>query len=153
MHRTQNPTSSAADTANRSVVTPADILRGAARYLEEHGWHRGAYYGGTPGQPFPPADAVGAIGMAAYGTRQDDLYTPDAPADDIRGFRRAVDCFCDYLGRTEPMCRLSGDEDIDLDLELSPFVWNDDPARHRLHVVLALNAAAKDWDRTHGGPA
>ena len=60
MHRTQNPTSSAADTDNRSVVTPADILRGAARYLEEHGWHRGAYYDTTTDKPFPPADVVGA---------------------------------------------------------------------------------------------
>ncbi len=151
MHRTQNPTGPAATADDRSVVTPATILRGAANYLVQHGWHRTAYYGGLDTDPFPPADVIGAIGMAAYGKRQDDLYTPDAPAEQIRDFRRAVDCFCDYLGRTEPMCRLSGDEDIDLDLEISPFIWNDDPQRQGLHVVLALNAAAKDFDRAHGG--
>ncbi|MFI7541093.1 hypothetical protein [Actinoplanes sp. NPDC049599] len=150
MHRTQNLTAPAADTDGLAAVTPADILRGAARYLEEHGWHRGAYYGGTDTNPFPPADVIGAIAMAAYGDRQ-GLYHPLACAEATRDFRRAANVFCDYLARTEPMCRLSGDQDIDLDLELSPFVWNDDPHRHGLHVVLALNAAAKDYDRIHGG--
>jgi hypothetical protein len=151
MHRTQNPTAPAADTADPSVVTPADILRGAARYLDQHGWYRTAYYGGAEDNPFPPADVVGAIAMAAYGKRHDDIYTPHAPDADIRAFRRAVDTFCDYLSRYEPMCRLTGDEDVDLDLELSPFIWNDDPQRTALHATLALLHAAKDWDRSHGG--
>jgi hypothetical protein len=151
MHRTQNSTNSAADADDRSVVTPADILRGAANYLVQHGWHRAAYYGGDEADPFPPADVIGAIAMAAYGTRHADIYHPDAPAEEVRDFRRAVDAFCDYLACTEPMCRLTGDEDTDLDLDLSPFIWNDDPQRHGLHVVLALRAAANDYDRTHGG--
>ncbi|MFG1609285.1 hypothetical protein [Actinoplanes sp. NPDC049265] len=150
MHRTQNLTGTAAETDGFTLVTPADILRGASEYLVQHGWNRGVYYGGAEDNPFPPADAIGAISMAAYGNRE-HLYSSTAPADETRLFRRAVDYFCDYLGRHEPVHRATGDEDIDLDLELSPFLWNDDPQRHGLHVVLALKAAAKDWDRTHGG--
>ncbi|MEV6493360.1 hypothetical protein AB0M20_32780 [Actinoplanes sp. NPDC051633] len=150
MHRTQNPTGTAADTDGLASVTPADILRGASTYILQHGWNRGTYYGGRVTDPFPPACVVGAIGMAAYGNRN-HLYTTDAPADQTRLFRRALDYFCDYLGRDEPMCRLTGDETTDLDLEPSPFVWNDDPDYSAAHVVIALANAAKDWDRTHGG--
>jgi hypothetical protein len=49
-------------------VTPAAVLRGAAAYLQRHGWIRGAYYDATD-HPFPAACAVGAIGMAAHGRR------------------------------------------------------------------------------------
>ncbi|MEV6488556.1 hypothetical protein AB0M20_07970 [Actinoplanes sp. NPDC051633] len=150
MHRTQNLPSPAADTDGFGSVTPADILRGASTYLIRHGWNRGNYYGGRDTTPFPPADVIGAIGMAAYGNRH-HLYSPDAPPEGTRLFRRAFDYFCDFIGRTDPMCRLSGDQDIDLDLELSPYVWNDDPARHGLQVVMALTQAATDFDRTHGG--
>src|SRR4051812_6352319 len=75
MHRTHNPTAPAADTDDPSVVTPADILRGAARYLQLHGWIQHAYYGGDDTAAFPPACADGAIGMAAYG------YCPLVPGD------------------------------------------------------------------------
>ena len=44
MHRTHHPTSPAADLDNPGVVTPANILRGAASYLETHGWHQGTYF-------------------------------------------------------------------------------------------------------------
>ena len=48
-------------------ISPADILRGAARYLELHGWTQGDYYAPTPASPlpFPPACAVGALYTAA----------------------------------------------------------------------------------------
>ena len=65
MHRTQNPNASAADTIDDAtlVVTPADILRGAARYLETHGWIQGNYYN-ADGGAFPAACALGARGRA-----------------------------------------------------------------------------------------
>ena len=153
MHRTQNPTAPTADTDNGPVVTPAIILRGAATYLDTHGWVRDRYYGGTDTNPFPPADAVGAIAMAAYGQRSNDIYViPNATHDATRDFRRAVDAFCDYLSRYEPTCALSSDPAIDLDLELSPFIWNDALADSATHVTRALRAAANDYDRTHRAP-
>ena len=152
MHRTQNTTSSAADTDNPSVVTPAIILRGAATYLDRHGWTQGRYYGGTDDNPFPPADTVGAIAMAAYGRRTDDIYTPNTSDTATRDFTRAVDAFCDYLTRYEPTCALSSDPGTDLDLELSPFIWNDALADSATHVTRALRAAANDYDRTHRAP-
>src|SRR5690242_5380342 len=119
MHRTHHPTSPAADPDNPGVVTPADILRGAARYLDTHGWHQGTYFAsddlGTrvTDEPFPAACVVGAIAMAAYGTKSDDLYAPgNVPATSVRDFHRAVDALTDYLDRFEPICRLTDDEEI-----------------------------------------
>ena len=64
MHRTQNPTCSAADTADPSVVTPADILRGAADYLEAHGWTQKVYYVLRKGYA-PPGAGTGPGGDAS----------------------------------------------------------------------------------------
>jgi hypothetical protein len=156
MHRTQNPTAPAADTADPSVVTPADILRGAARYLEAHGWTQNVYYGGNADEAFPPACADGAIGMAAYGRvtacpgreKQDPGY---------RDYNRACDYFGGYLRQIgyqppcDPWC--PGDPDClcDNDETEVVFVWNDDPQCIKQDVVRALNAAADDYERTHGG--
>ena len=150
MHRTQNPTARAADTDNPAVVTPALILRGAATYLDRHGWTQGRHYSGT--DPFPPADAVGAIAMAAHGQRSNDIFVTDASDDATRDFRRAVDAFCDYLSRYEPTCTLSADPGTDLDIELCPYIWNDALALTAQHVTRALRAAANDYDRTHRAP-
>ena len=48
-------------------VTPALVLRNAARYLERYGWIQGAYYDATAMSFTPPACLVGAIGMVCYG--------------------------------------------------------------------------------------
>jgi hypothetical protein len=156
MHRTQHPTASAADTDTATVVTPADTLRGAAHYLIRHGLHQGTYYPRPDNpadpkyQPFPPACVVGALAMAAYGRRRDSVYTAADDSDGLRALTRAGDALTDYLARTEP----TGSplwEDTDLDFEASPFTWNDDPNRTANQVIAALNAAADEWDRTHGG--
>jgi hypothetical protein len=144
MHRTQNPTGSTVE------VSPAVILRGAARYLARHDWMQGNYYPLNTASPFPPACAVGAMAMAAYGCRHESLYyTGDEQGR--RDLGRAVDAFADYLSRLEPTIALTGDEAIDIDLEMSPFAWNDDPQRTKEDVILALHAAAAEYERMHGG--
>ncbi|GLW31884.1 DUF6197 family protein [Actinoplanes regularis] len=53
--------------ADESADTYPAVLRGAALYLERHGWIQGSYYDGTSGVFTPPACSVGAIGMVCYG--------------------------------------------------------------------------------------
>ena len=163
MHRTHNPLVSAADTDNPAVVSPADILRGAARYLEVHGWTRGTYYAADPGYasgrpsgPFPPACADGAIGMAAYGriTACPGRETSD-PA--FRDYNRARELFDDYVESTgwesaylDTWCDGGTDYTCDPADEIT-FAWNDADGRTAADVIAALRAAADDYDRTHGG--
>jgi hypothetical protein len=150
MHRTHNPTAPAADTDNALVVTPADILRGAARYLETHGWTQAVYYGGTADDAFPPACADGAIGMAAYG------YCPLVPGDNhtdpgFRDYKRALDHLMDYLDQVEeppPGAPLLWDTDV-IDQGTNPFAWNDRDDQSAEQVIATLRAAADDYHRTH----
>ena len=121
MHPTHTPTSSADHIDDPAVVvTPADTMRGAARYLSRHGLHQGTYYPRPdqptePGyQPFPPACVVGALAMAAYGRRHESLYY----GGDDQGRRdlgRAVDAFAADLARLEPTIVLTSDQAIDID--------------------------------------
>jgi hypothetical protein len=144
MHRTENSTGSTVE------VTPAVILRGAARYLARHDWMQGNYYPLDTTAPFPPACAVGAMAMAAYGCRHESLYyTGDEHGR--RDLGRTVDTFTDYLRRTFPVAASTDDELIELDLEVSPFAWNDDPLRTKADVIRALHAAAAEYEHTHGG--
>jgi hypothetical protein len=48
-------------------TTPADLLHGAARYLQLHGWIQGQFFDLLCERPFPPACALGAISIAASG--------------------------------------------------------------------------------------
>ena len=156
MHRTQLRTVSAADTDNDLVVTPAVILRGAARYLETHGWTQHTYYGSDTTDVLPPACADGAIGMAAYGRI---TICPGRETQDpgYRDYLRAVDYLNGYLlrigyqppcdswcpGGTDCLCCNDESEVV--------FAWNDDEQCIKDDVVRGLNAAADDYDRTHGG--
>ena len=150
MHRTQNPTRSAADTADPSVVTPADILRGAADYLETHGWTQQVYYGGAAADVFPPACADGAIGMAAYG------YCSVVPCDNTtdpgyRDYNRAIDYMANYLhaiGAAAPIDPIGDGNEV---IEFSPdhLAWNDTTGQSAESVIATLRAAADDYDRTH----
>jgi hypothetical protein len=153
MHRTQNLTAPAADTDDFTVITPADILRGAATYLETHGWTQHVYYAPEPGyndgrpcQPFPPACADGALGMATYGYRSfipsDNLGNPAFPL-----YRDAADFLGDYLERTEHTLtlKLASDDWAVADL----FTWNDTDGQTAEHVIATLRAAADDWTYTH----
>jgi hypothetical protein len=137
-----NPTHQPADDV---PVTPADILRGAARYLHLHGWTQGTLYADTASAITPPACALGAIGMAAFGQPVPDLVDERS---EWRDFQRAVATFKDYLHLTA--------------LELAdpcenpptPLVdrWNDAAGRTAEEVIAALNTAADEWERLHIPP-
>jgi hypothetical protein len=156
MHPTHNPTVCAADTDTPAeVVNPATILRGAATYLETHGWTQHVYYGGTPDQPFPPACADGAIGMAAYGRKAGFPGETQHPA--YRDYNRALDYLCGYLEQTSanPTCDLSCSDGTDcwcgVNAAADPFGWNDKQGQTAETVIAGLRAAADEYDRTHGG--
>ncbi len=113
-------------------VTPADLLRGAALYLQRHGWTQRAYFD-LPADgcgPTPPACAQGAIAIAVYGEALPSPYDVD---------RRER---WDYLRRSVVH---------DPESDLSASGWNDEPDRTAGQVIAALRAAAHDWDHTHGG--
>lgn len=120
--------------------TPADVLRGAARYLELHGWTQDQLFADAweSGQ-FPPACALGAIAIAAYGCVIDWPYNTHRP--EHRLFVRSVDFAEDYI-------------DVITCRDASPLLseWNDIHDRTAEEVITALRAAADDWDRTHTGP-
>ena len=151
MHRTQNLSVSAADTTDDTsdvVVTPADILRGAARYLEIHGWTQGSFYdlshnkAAAAARPFPPACVTGAIGMAAHGTRIESPTTCSVAT--ARDFRVAFHYLSGYL--TDHDLIFIDPDEIDGD---SPFCWNDDADQSAETVIATLRAAADDYDRRH----
>jgi hypothetical protein len=142
MHRTQNPTHSAADADDRSVVTPADILRGAARYLELHGWTQGDYYAGN--EPFPPACAIGAIGMAAHGVGTD---CPHFDGPNPRDCNLAFAYLRGYLFDHGHITTLGNDWSTEA---TTTGEWNDRDDQTAATVIATLRAAADDYDRTHG---
>ncbi len=139
MHRTQNPTGIAADTDGFAAVTPADTLRGAALYLEVHGWTQRLYYDGGPEDAFPPACADGAIGMAAYG--RVTMIPSDATDDPgYRDYNLATTYFESYLVDQGAY----SNPDVPY-----PFDWNDDTARTKAEVIATLRAAAHEYDWQH----
>jgi hypothetical protein len=136
MQATHNPPTAA-------QVTPADLLRMAARYLELHGWTQRVYFDRTEDTSFPPACVTGAIGMAVYGDCRPVLLgdSPDCDA----ALRRLADYLWrdgrvpehDYYGA---LC--CSDREIVTD-------WNDEPTQALADVLDILRAAADEWDRLH----
>ncbi|GGQ79630.1 DUF6197 family protein [Couchioplanes azureus] len=155
MNRTQNPTGTAADTDSPTVVvTPADILRGAAHYLETYGWNRRAFYA-EGFKPFPPACVAGAIGMAAFGRCVDLLY-PDMDSgidpEALHDHDDAVAVFCNY--RLDLMRKaLDGQDPATVDRlpewDLNTYEWNDYADQTADKVITTLRAAADEYDSTH----
>ncbi|MEV6493075.1 hypothetical protein AB0M20_31300 [Actinoplanes sp. NPDC051633] len=139
MHRTQNPTAPASDTDGLAAVTPADILRGAARYLDLHGWTQELYYSGGPEDAFPPACVDGAIGMAAYG-RVTMIPGDETDNPGFRDYNLAATYFNGYLADSGAYANPD---------EPYPFHWNDDSARTKAEVITALRAAADEYDWQH----
>jgi uncharacterized protein DUF6197 len=136
-------------------VTPADILRGAARYLQLHGWRQGALYTDAehttdPPSLTPPACALGAIGMAAFGHRIPDHSPVDADAG-WRDYQHASDALDDYLTLTGAKTTVP---ELYQDCRdgISVGDWNDAPGRTLAEVTATLNAAADAWDRQHTPP-
>jgi hypothetical protein len=142
-----NPTQNQVTTTPPADITPADILRGAACYLELHGWIQGNYYQPVTTDPFPAACGVGAISMAAFGVL---TYAPfNLPFEERRDFHRALDAVTDYLRRTDPQSDDPDGHELADDDEYSPYAWNDSPGRTAEQVITTLRGAADDYDWTH----
>jgi membrane-bound lytic murein transglycosylase B len=146
MNRTQNQTS----TAPLADLTPADILRCAARYLQTHGWIQGNHYQPNTIESFPPACALGAIDIAIYGHRN---AAPNNRTEEERANWRLLNRTTAHLAAylwdagsvTEHdyyggLC--CSDREIVSD-------WNDEDG-HDLAVILdILTSAADEYDWTH----
>ncbi|RKN24323.1 hypothetical protein D7147_03860 [Micromonospora musae] len=122
-------------------LTPAHILRCAARYLELHGWHQGTYYS-NQGGTFPPACTVGAIGMAAHGRL---ITIPTTSGAGLRDCRRALDYLTDYL--TDLSVIASEDEWSTAPADLME--WNDRDDQDAATVINTLRASADNYDWAH----
>src|SRR3954454_14758437 len=141
-----NPTQVQELSAATAGPTPADILRGAAVYLDRYGWTRGDYYATItdPQIPFPAVCAYGALAFAAYGCRVENPYGLKLPDERRRLFTRAGDLFDGYL--------IDHYDVSDADL-IPGQAWNDEDERTVTDVTTVLAAAAADWDRIHDGGA
>lgn len=146
MHRTQNLTDSAADTDDTPVVTPADILRGAATYLELHGWFQGDYYATFTGgiavsaEPFPAADVAGALGMAAHGELHDVPFLAGPNKTDCHNAYQWLSAYLADQGEITPP---EGDGPHHMSK------WNDHDNQSAEHVIAVLRAAADQYDWQH----
>jgi hypothetical protein len=140
MHPTHNPP--------EVEQTPADVLRHAALYLSRHGWIQRTYYG-TPG-PTPPACALGAIAMAAYGNPVAEPFNVDQPG--WSDYYNAAESFNDYLhlaGLMPDDPDSTGENGDDFDV----YDWNDLAATTGEQVITALQSAAQQWETEHTGGA
>ena len=115
--------------------TPADILRGAARYLRRYGWTRRRTYDLTTDTPFPPADVLGAISMAVHGRVLVDLID-----NDLDGYVTWTEGVLD-----EDLDR-AGHYHLDTPWAASIDAWNDAPGRTATDVIDTLRAAADDYE-------
>ncbi|GFJ87847.1 DUF6197 family protein [Phytohabitans rumicis] len=114
-------------TADVTEATPAVILRGAALYLQRHGWHQGSLYADDRTNPTPAACIQGGIGMAAFGQRIPADAMEHNHRAEWRDYQRASNFFSDYLTMTGAK---PGPTDDQEDWE-GPTVgdWNDEPGR------------------------
>ncbi len=109
-------------------LSPAVVLRGAARYLQSHGWTQGTYYPNGSTSPFPPACLVGAISMAVHGRRTASPFITDGHISNA--CVDAVGVFIDYLHRTGQIPAFALVDDFEDDP--APFDFNDAPGRFAL---------------------
>ena len=135
--------------------TPAVLLRGAATYVETHGWHQRSRYDLRDDiVATPPACAVGALCITAYGTALADLlHTPEPTEAQWWALVEALGVLAGHLtGHGMPYV---APEDVDDVYEWVIGGWNDQPDRTLAEVTAALRAAADEWDRLHpnGGAA
>jgi hypothetical protein len=84
--------------AETEAAEVIETLRRAALYIDAHGWHRGDYFDdvyfddGHKNGPFPPACALGAIGMALAGSRDTVRFEHVLDDDDtVNQLARALD--------------------------------------------------------------
>ncbi len=139
MHPTHPTTTRPAQAVD---ISPADILRGAARYLEIHGWTQASYYTNAA-DPFPPACALGAIGMAAHGRL---IPIPTDSGAGARDCRRAIDYLTRYLDDLGVTATTGDDWSTD---PVTPIDWNDRDSQSAQTVITALRAAADAYAWAH----
>jgi hypothetical protein len=126
-------------------MTPGELLRGAALYLQRHGWLQGDFFDLLAEAAFPPACAIGAINICAHGR---PILGSDDTADDahtdaaIRAMRVLAAYLDPYYADTTGIPY--GPSAIDVVSD-----WNDHDGRTLHDVVTALTDAADDWDSTH----
>jgi hypothetical protein len=128
-------------------MSPADLLRGAAVYLQRYGWTQGEFFdllADTDG-PFPAACTSGAITTAAHGRCiATGICTLDGDQDPetiaaIRAMRVLAGWLdLEYTGNAYDTSAIDVIGD-----------WNDHDGRTLDEVVECLADAADDWDRTH----
>ncbi|TDC37096.1 hypothetical protein [Micromonospora sp. KC213] len=130
-------------------LTPADILRCAARYLELRGWTQGNPYEFGEHDSFPPACTLGAIATAVYGhpVNIEDRYCGDGAAADL--WDKTVRCLADFLwhdGRVPDFDSTSGSWCATTEIVAD---WNDDATQTLPDVLDILRTCADDHDWTH----
>jgi len=147
MHPTHQPTS---DLVTRSS-TPAAVLRHAAIYLWRYGWTKAAFYEQPDPEiehPFPPACTVGAIRAAVFGKPMDALYDTTGSELDNPDHTKLVE----QVIAAQRVLAAEVDPDFDPDESGTLDViadWNDCYERTICDVLIALYAAADQWDATH----
>ena len=135
-------------TAVDTAPTPADLLRGAADYLETHGWYQCSFYDRRGDSATPPACAMGALYLAAYG----DLATAENVGYEVEmtsAVRDALRLLSAHLVDTTG--RYPDHDSGEYQTVIGD--WNDEHRRTITDVTTALRAAADTWDTVHGGAA
>ncbi len=121
-------------------VTPADVLRCAARYLHRHGFHQGDMFASTTILT-PPACAQGAVKMAICGNPYANYTLGQAALFDL-----TMTVLAEHLGMP---CYWDTDPFMDKEpATAAEWVadWNDDRDRTAEQVITAMTATANDWD-------
>jgi hypothetical protein len=134
-------TKSSSQTAD-VAATPAQILRGAAGYLAEHGWIQGEAFANLAAEQ-PACCVYGAIRMATGGSPRAYLTSNQDLA-----IARAMHALAIHLSPAYRPYHRDGN--------LNPFIpaqrivtgWNDHQTAADA-VIAALHAAANEWDRSN----
>jgi hypothetical protein len=144
-----NPTRQTTPTPEpEPAMTPAELLRGAALYLQHHGWTQQQFFDLTADTngPFPPACASGAIMTAATGRcLATGMLTLDGDENpETIAVLRAMRVFADWIdGGYLP---IEGYPASSIDVIGD---WNDFADRTLTEVIDALTDAANEWDTIH----
>ncbi|MFI6232000.1 hypothetical protein ACIBD9_00395 [Micromonospora sp. NPDC050784] len=130
-------------------LTPADILRCAARYLEIRGWTQGDPYELAENPAFPPACTLGAIAMAVYGrpVAIEDRYCGDGAAVNL--WDTTAICLADFLRQGGHSTEPHFDSPVSDSYTVIVADWNDDASQTLADVLDILRACADDYDWTH----
>jgi hypothetical protein len=141
MKATHNPPILELDTG----TTPADLLRGAALYLNRHGWLQGDFFDLLAEANFPPACSLGAINIAAHGR---PILGCDSTADDelTDSAIRATRVLAAYLYPEYETVDTFAYQVSAIDIVSG---WNDEDGRTLTEVIETLTDAADDWNRAH----